>query len=168
MIRQGGRKSVNQAKSLESSNVSGKGVMTMGKRSHCRPLCLLFYGFWQLQKGFNDSEKSFINSWVWVRCTVMHVLWIFPPACIFPLWSFIFHSPSFQTGCCSLQTPSSGSLIHLSSSTLLEDPSFTFSRVLSDFALFQSSQENGSRKLIWRLPEYEMNLCAPVFFYQWA
>lgn len=58
-----------------------------GKRGQCRLLCLPFYGFWQLQKGFNDSGKSFINSWVSVWCTIMHVLLIFPSACMFSLLS---------------------------------------------------------------------------------
>lgn len=61
--------------------------MAVGKRSQCCPLCLLFYGFWQLQKGFNDLGKSFINSWVWVWCAVMHVFLIFPPTCVFSLLS---------------------------------------------------------------------------------
>lgn len=34
-----------QAKCLESSNVSGKGMMAVGMRGQFQPLCLLFYGF---------------------------------------------------------------------------------------------------------------------------
>lgn len=70
------------------------------------------------------------------HCTVMHVL--------SPLWSFILRSLSFRAPCCLLQTPSSGSFMRLPSRTLLEDPSPSTSRALSDFTRFYAARGTGA------------------------
>lgn len=88
-----------------------------------------------------------------------------PPASISSLDFFTHPSRWFRAGLLTLRTPSSGSFMQLSSSALPVDLSLFGSTALSDCALLQSSQENESRKLIYRLLEYEMNLCALCFLF---
>lgn len=62
----------------DGEDVFVKEVMAVGKSGQCWPLCLLFYGFWQLQKGLMIQKNL-----LWI-----HGCEFIAPSCMF-CWFFL-------------------------------------------------------------------------------